>query len=82
MGIFDMLGKQGSPSAPQGSPYEAMQKDMGDIKANPSSYLKSKGYNVPDNMTDAKQITQYLLQTGQVGTPRLRRVMQFLGMGR
>lgn len=82
MSIFDTLGKQGSTYNPQRSSYEAMQKDMGDIKADPSSYLKSKGYNVPDGMTDAKQITQYLLQTGQVGTPRLRQVMQFLGVGR
>ena len=82
MGIFDMLGKTNASTPPQRASYEAMQKDVGDIKANPGSYLKAKGYNVPDGMKDAKQITQYLLQTGQIGTPRLQQVMQFLGVGR
>ena len=81
MGIFDMLGKTNTPTLPQKASYEAMQKDVGDIKANPGSYLKAKGYSVPEGMTDAKQITQYLLHTGQIGTPRLQQVMQFLGLG-
>lgn len=58
---------------------EDMQRDLGGIKANPVSFLHSRGYNVPDGMTDPKQITQHLLQTGQVGSGRLQQVMRMLG---
>ena len=84
MGIFDSLGRQNpQPTAQQQrASYEAMMQDVGQISANPGTYLKAKGYKIPEGMSDAKQITQYLLKTGQVGTPRLQQVMQFLGIGR
>lgn len=85
MGIFNSLGRQ-NPQQPtaqqQRASYEAMMQDVGQISSNPETYLKAKGYRIPEGMTDAKQITQYLLQTSQVGPPRLRQVMQFLGIGR
>lgn len=84
MGLFDILG--GQPQTPQQRPQmdprqmqQRMQTEVGQIKAHPGSYLKGKGFNIPDGMTDAKQITQYLLQTGQVGTPRLQQVVSMLG---
>lgn len=77
MGLYDQLGasRQNDPRQMQ----QEMQQELGQIKANPCSYLKGKGYNIPDGMTDAKQITQYLLQTQQIGTPRLQQVMSMLG---
>ena len=81
MGVFDRLssqpmqGQQMDPRQMQ----QQMQQEVGQIKAHPGDYLKAKGYNIPDGMTDAKQITQYLLQTGQIGTPRLQQVMSMLG---
>lgn len=82
MSIFDKLGHQ-TPAMPRGAaqmrPDQAMQQELGQIKSNPGSYLKSKGYNIPDGMTDARQITQYLLQTQQVGTPRLQKVASMFG---
>lgn len=84
MGIFDSLGRQNPlPMAQmQRASYEAMMQDVGQISSNPGTYLKAKGFKIPEGMSDAKQITQYLLKTGQVGTPRLQQVMQFLGIGR
>lgn len=84
MGIFDSLGRQNpQPTAQQQrASYEAMMQDVGQISSNPGMYLKAKGFKIPEGMSDAKQITQYLLKTGQVGTPRLQQVMQFLGIGR
>lgn len=90
MGIFDTLGKQAPSRAPQTQAQQmdprqmqqAVQQEIGQIKAHPGDYLKQKGYNIPENMTDAKQITQYLLQTGQVGTPRLQQVMSMFGFAR
>jgi hypothetical protein len=72
MGIFDSLGGQQQPQM-------NMQQELGNIKSNPGSYLKGRGFNIPDGMTDAKQITQYLLQTGQVGGNRLQQVMRMIG---
>lgn len=90
MGIFDSLGKQAPSRAPQGQPQQmdprqmqqAMRQEIGKISAHPSDYLKERGFNVPADMTDARQITQYLLQTGQIGNQRLQQVMQMIGGGR
>lgn len=90
MGIFDSLGKQTPSRAQQGQAQpmdprqmqQAMQQEIGQIKAHPGDYLKQKGFTVPDGMTDAGQITQYLLQSGQIGGGRYQQVMRMLGMGR
>lgn len=81
MGLFDQLGRQ-SQHGQQMDPrqmQQQMQQEVGQIKAHPGSYLKQHGYNIPDGMTDARQITQYLLQTRQIGTPRLQQVVSMLG---
>lgn len=83
MGIFDQLGRQGQKQATQGmnpaQMRQAMQQEVGKISAHPGDYLKEKGFTIPDGMTDAGQITQYLLQTGQIGNQRLQQVMQIIG---
>ena len=73
MSMFESLGKQNHPTQAD------MQKEIGSIKNNPGSYLKGKGFNIPSDMSDPKQITQYLLQTGQVGGGRLQQVMRMIG---
>ena len=90
MGIFDKLGQQAHSPTSQQQPrpmdprqmQQAMQQEIGQIKAHPGDYLKQKGFNVPDGMTDAGQITQYLLQSGQIGGGRYQQVMRMLGVGR
>lgn len=81
MGLFDMLSQpqQGQQMTP-----DMMRQEIGSIKANPGQYLSGRGFNIPDGMTDPKQITQHLLQTGQVGGNRLQQVMRMIGapMGR
>ena len=76
MSFFDSHRQQSQQ--PQQMPVE-MQQALGGIKANPVSFLHDRGFNVPDGMTDPKQITQHLLQTGQVGGGRLQQVMRMLG---
>jgi hypothetical protein len=61
---------------------QTMQQEVKEISKNPSAYLKKYGFNIPEDMTDAKQITQYLLQTGQIGTQKLQQVMQMIGGAR
>ena len=82
MGLFDQLGgQQNSPQ--QMDPrqmQQQMQRDVDQIKANPGPFLKERGFNIPEGMTDAQQITRYLLQTGQIGNSRLQSVMKMFGM--
>lgn len=81
MGLFDRLGGNGRSAQPQGHPVtpQEMRTEMGRIQQNPASYLKQRGFSIPAGMSDPKQITQHLLQTGQVGNPRLQMVMKMLG---
>lgn len=81
MGLFDQLGMQPQQRR-QMDPREMQQQirhDVDDISSHPSAYLKAKGYSIPEGMTDAKQITQYLLQTRQIGTPRLQQIASMFG---
>jgi len=64
MSLFDQLGQPN------------MQQSVNSLKANPSAFLKSKGFNVPDGMTDPQTITRYLLQSGQIANNRLQSIMQ------
>lgn len=79
MGLFDRLSGNGcSAQGHQVTPQE-MRTEMGRIQQNPASYLKQRGFSIPAGMSDPKQITQHLLQTGQVGNQRLQMVMRMLG---
>lgn len=80
--LFDKLGGGPMQAPKQMDPrqmQQQMQRDVSDIKSHPASFLKARGMNIPDGMTDARQITQYLLQTGQIGAPRLQQVMRMFG---
>ena len=76
MGLFDRLSQ---PAQGQQMTPDMMRQEIGSIKANPGSYLSQHGFNIPDGMIDPRQITQHLLQTGQVGGGRLQQVMRMLG---
>jgi len=78
MGLFDRLSQPVQPAPQQITP-DMMRQEIGSIKANPGSYLSQHGFNIPDGMTDPRQITQHLLQTGQVGGGRLQQVMRMIG---
>ena len=75
MSILDRLGQQGPAQPAQ----ESMRAEMGKIQQNPCEYLRQKGFEVPEGMTDPRAITQHLLRSGQVGNQRLQMVMRMLG---
>ena len=88
MGLFEQLGRnipqqrgQQRPADPR-QMQRQMEQDLSEIKAHPGAYLKNMGYDVPEGMTDAGQITNYLLRTRQIGTPRIQQVVSMLGGGR
>lgn len=80
MPLFDKIGKkpESRESGQQVTP-EMMRQEIGNISADPGAYLGRRGFNIPKGMTDPKDITTYLLKTGQVGGSRLQQVMRMLG---
>lgn len=53
--------------------------EMAKLQAGPTEYLRQAGLDVPDGMTDPRELTQHLMRSGQVGAPRFRQIMQLLG---
>lgn len=49
-----------------------------EIKSSPASFLKERGYNIPDNMTDPQSIVSYLMQSGQIGNQKMQMAQQML----
>jgi hypothetical protein len=82
MGLFDMMGQH--PAQPQQGQQRPMtdaemHREVDAIKGNPVGYLRQRGYNIPDGMTDVRQITQYMFQNGMIGVNRLQSIMQRIG---
>lgn len=67
MSLYDQLGQK--------NPMQEIQN----LRADPISYLKNRGFNIPQGMTNPGQITQYLLRSGQVGNNRYQMAMRMLG---
>ena len=86
MGLFDKLGGAAPVSAPQTQPAQVtpqmMRQEISNLRQNPASYLKQRGFNLPANVnaSDPRQITQYLLQSGQIGPGRLQQIIRGLGL--
>lgn len=73
MGLFDMLGKplqQGQQRQQQQmTPEQARQQfeqSMQSLHKNPVNFARNSRLNVPDNMTDAGEIINYLERTNQI----------------
>lgn len=79
MALFDRLSHQ-QQQPPTHQPTEGeIRAEAGAISSNPGAYLSQRGYNIPDGMTDPRQITQHLLRTGQIGQNRLMQVLRMIG---
>lgn len=79
MALFDRLSQQ-QQQPPTHQPTEGeIRAEAGAISSNPGAYLSQRGYNIPDGMTDPRQITQHLLRTGQIGQNRLMQVLRMIG---
>ena len=39
---------------------------LNQLKANPLGFLRQKGFNIPDNVSDPNAIIQHLMNTGQI----------------
>jgi hypothetical protein len=79
MGLFDSIKQERQNQGYDPRQRQLMEQDLQGVKANPAAFLANRGVTIPDGMTDPRQITQYLLQTKQIGVPRLQQVMTGLG---
>lgn len=70
MSLFDTLGGQ--------TPMNPMQMMM-QLRSNPAAVLKQRGMNVPDGMSDPRQIVQHLISSGQVSNNAIQAAMQMIG---
>ena len=71
MSLFDSLNGKHTQANP-------MQK-LQELKQNPASVLQQAGFNIPEDMKDPNQITQYLLSSGQVSQNKYSQVLQMIG---
>lgn len=85
MGLFDKLGQGTAPSPAQGQPAQItpdmVRVEVGNIRQNPAAYLGRYGMKIPDGMKDPREITTYLLRSGQIGGGRVQQIFQMLGLG-
>lgn len=77
MGLFDKLGQREQTAQISPQVQRDIQREAGNLRSDPSAYLSKRGYKIPAGMTDPRQITTYLLRTGQIGANRLQ---QLFGM--
>lgn len=82
MGLFDKLTGNGSaPALTQITPDMARQ-EVSNIRQNPAVYLGRYGMKIPDGMNDPREITTYLLRSGQISGGRVQQIMKMLGLMR
>lgn len=49
---------------------------LNQLKANPLSFLRQKGFNVPDNLNNPNDIIQHLMNTGQINQAQYNQARQ------
>jgi len=84
MGLFDKLGQGAAPAPAQGQQItpDMVRAEVGNIRQNPAAYLSRYGMKIPEgiNVNDPREITTYLLRSGQIGGGRVQQIFQMLGM--
>ena len=50
------------------------------LRANPLGFLRQRGFNVPDNLSDTNQIIQHLMNSGQINQETYNRARQMAQM--
>ena len=75
MSIFDRIG-QGVPQqqtvTDPRQAMEQMQRAVADIRRDPRGMIRKAGYDIPEGMTNPREIANYLMNQGRVPSPRLQ----------
>ncbi|MBO7669066.1 MAG: hypothetical protein J6S60_00620 [Oscillospiraceae bacterium] len=75
MSIFDRIGhgvpqQQTMPDPQQAM--EQMQRAVSDIQRDPRGMIRKAGYDIPESMTNPREIANYLMQSGNIPSQRLQ----------
>ena len=58
-----------------------MQDALRQLQSNTAGMIKQAGFNVPEEYThDPRSAAMYMIQSGQVGGPMMRRIQPMLNM--
>lgn len=57
----------------------AMMQMMQQLKGNPMQFLGRRGIQVPQGMTDPKQIVQQMVQSGRVSQQQVQQMASMFG---
>lgn len=83
MSLFDRLGG-GQPQqhmTPQMTPQQMQQMTqtaMRQLRQNPTGTLKQAGFNVPDGMSNPRDMVMHILQSGQANGPGMQAARQMM----
>ena len=70
MSLFDRINGQQPAN---------MQEALRQLKSDPRAMAQQAGYNIPDNlMGNPQAMVQHLIQSGQIGGPKLQQAMQMI----
>lgn len=70
-----------TPSTPSNATQMTMQDALRQLQSNTAGMIKQAGYNVPEEYThDPRSAAMYMIQSGQVGGPMMRRIQPMLNM--
>lgn len=88
MNLYDRLGGQRQQIAPQRVPQRAPQvpqqtpqQIIAEIKRDPRGALAQANLDIPEGMTDAEQVLNHMLTSGQLNRPAQQMAMRLLGRG-
>lgn len=74
MSIFDRIGQQSAPQQDM-DPRQAMQqmqRAVADIQKDPRGMIRKSGHDIPEGMTNPREIANYLMQNGNIPSQRLQ----------
>lgn len=69
------------PVTASNAPQMTMQDALRQLQSNTAGMIKQAGFNVPEEYThDPRSAAMYMIQSGQVGGPLMKRIQPMLNM--
>ena len=75
-----LVSKNQQPTQAQQTARPNPMQLMEQFRQNPVGALRQAGYNVPDGMTDPRQIVNHLINNGQLGGSKLNQLRNMAQM--
>lgn len=75
MSIFDRIGQRDDIRSGVQDPRQAMeqmQRAVADLQRDPRGMIRNAGIDIPEGMTNPREIANYLMQSGNIPSQRLQ----------